>query len=253
MMFVFFLTENLTAQYLNKEIAAKILIEESSEFYTLKATVENITLADRSLQFEFISFRKDIEENTIKDVDEARFVLLANEKKILAEKTINASEQARVIFVLVIYDKDRKPLGQDRVVFNDTPEDNQQKATVNGTALEKPVTVSNNDMAAPQDGFFMEGLVIENSLTKIGRDFYTLFYSKYYLSGLKSAKNIVIDEIPGRGRNTRITIKVDDQLVWQFFSNPRREFLQEQADITFRRVLAKLQEMQKTQESITRY
>ena len=96
-------------------------------------------------------------------------------------------------------------------------------------------------------------LDMENSITKMGRDFYTLFYSKYYLSGLKSGKDIIIEEQPARGRVTRISVKVENQLVWQFFSNPSRDYLKQQAEVSFNKVLARLQQISKTQESITRY
>ena len=240
-------------QILNSEISAEILVEENSEFFELRAMAENLTLADRSLQYEFSTFRKDANGNTSKTSQDGRFTLASNEKKELAITSINALEEDRIIVVLIIYDLEKKPLGQDRIVFNEDPEKDNKTASVVQREPEVLAPNISEDMAKPQDGFVLEGLVIENTLTKIGRDFYTLFYSKYYLSGIKTPKNIIIEEVPGLGRNTRITVKVEDQLVWQFFSNPSRDYLLRQADIAFNRTLAQLKDLQNTQESITRY
>ncbi len=250
---VFILSINGECQILNTEISAEILVEQNSEFFELRAMSENLTLADRSLQYEFSTFRKDAGGNTSKTSQDGRFTIAASEKKELATTTINALEEDRIIIVLIIYDLDKKPLGQDRIVFNEDPEKDNTTATVVRREPEVLAPDNSEDIAKPQDGFVLQGLVIENTLTKIGRDFYTLFYSKYYLSGIKTPKNIIIEEVPGLGRNTRITVKVEDQLVWQFFSNPSRDYLLKQADIAFNRTLGRLQDLQNTQESITRY
>jgi hypothetical protein len=100
----------------------------------------------------------------------------------------------------------------------------------------------------------LDGLVVENTLTKAGRDFYKYFYSEYYNRGIQTTKNIVIEEVPGRMRTTRISIKIDDQLLWQFFSQPKKSFLQNMAKTALDRCIAYLQQLQKQKDnSITRY
>lgn len=234
---------------------AKINVEQNSEFIEFTALAENLTLADMSLQYEFSTFTKDENGNTSKNSQGNRFVLESQNIKQLSKVTINATEGKRTIILLLIYDVDGKPMGQDRIVINDDPDADTDRIVVQKEEKqqENSAQYQSQDMAKPQDGIFIEGLVVENSITKVGRDFYTLFYSKYYLSGLKSGKNIIIDEEPARGRVTRISVKVENQLVWQFFSNPSRDFLKKQVEVAFQKVIARLQQISKTQESITRY
>tara|TARA_Y100000815_G_scaffold274771_1_gene309962 strand:+ start:7038 stop:7829 length:792 start_codon:yes stop_codon:yes gene_type:complete len=253
--FLWLLAMTSYSQLLNKEIKAEIRINDSGEFIEFTALAENLTLADRSLQYEFSTFTKDENGNTTKNSQDNRFVLEGQNIKELSKVTVNKVEGKRMIILLIINDIDGKPLGQDRIVLNDDSGDDDNTIVIKKNTDEQPGTgqYNNQDMAKPQDGYFMEGLVVENSITKMGRDFYTLFYSKYYLSGLKSGKDIIIEEQPARGRVTRISVKVENQLVWQFFSNPSRDYLKQQAEVSFNKVLARLQQISKTQESITRY
>ena len=239
---------------MNQEVKAKLMVENNGEYFQFNAIAENKSLGELNLTYEFSTFIKDYKGKVIKDSLGGRFFLKAQERKKINQITFNAGEQRRVIIILVIYDQNGKPLGQDRIVINDTDSESKTKLILDLTQKEntKEVTES-SDMAKPQDGFFYEGLVVENSITKMGRDFYRMFYSKYYLSGLKSDKNIVIDELPFKARTTRVSVKIDDQIIWQFFANPSQDFLQKQADFAFNNVVAKLRQLNNTKESIIRY
>ncbi|MDC6352451.1 CsgE family curli-type amyloid fiber assembly protein [Zeaxanthinibacter sp. PT1] len=235
------------SQFYNKEVKAKILVEQNSEFYTFKATAENMTPSDYNLRYDFMVFRKDEKGNTSKSNQENRFYLKANEKLILSTTAINYNADGRIIIVLVIYDQDNNPIGQDRLDLakgGRTPEKDMIPEEV------EPVS---QDQAKPNDGFVLGGLVIENTITKAGRDFYRYFYSDYFNRGIKSQTNIAIDEVPGRGRTTMISVKVGDQLVWRFFSQPRKDFLKKMAGIAMQRSLRQLQRLAQQKEEFTRY
>jgi len=80
-------------------------------------------------------------------------------------------------------------------------------------------------------------------LTRIGRDFYRYFYSDFYNKQIISPKNIEIEETPGRGRSTRITVRMGDQILMQFFAQPKKEFLKQMANVTLIRVNAYIQQL----------
>ncbi len=236
----------LHAQYFNKEVKAEILVERNSEFKTFKASAENLTPSDYPLQYDFMVFKEDAKGNIAKSSQANDFFIKGNQKILLAQVNINFNEDAKIILVLLLYDKDGKPIGKDRLVLEEggkTEIDSQR---------EQPA-VNSQDQAKPQDGFVINGLIIENTLTKAGRDFHRYFYSEYYNRGIISAKNITIDEAPGRGRTTRISVKVGDDLVWQFFSQPRKEFLKQMAQTALNRAIAHLQRLQQQNQQITRY
>lgn len=239
-------TTNVSAQFFNKEVAAKIKVDKTSEFYQFTAVAENLTPSDVSLRYEFMVFKTDVNDNTSKSSQGDRFVLGATQQKLLSTLTINYSVEGKIILLLLIYDQEDKPIGKDRLVLEDGGK------TVIETAA-PPVMAAAQDQAAPQDGVYATGLIIENTITKTGRDFYRLFSQDYLNRGIKTNKNILIEEVPGRGRNTRITVKVDDQLVWQFFAQPTRKILLQNKDVAMDRTIRQLQYLQQQKNNFIRY
>jgi len=80
-----------------------------------------------------------------------------------------------------------------------------------------------------------------------------MFYSEYYNNQIQSPVNILIKEVPGRRRNTLISVEVDGNLVWQFFAQPRKEFLTNMVRISLQRVLSFLNRLEKQNEQFIRY
>jgi len=238
------------AQFYNKEYVAKIYVKEESEFFTFAATAENLTPTDINLKYDFSVYSADYNNNVSRSSQTDLFFLQANEKKVLSTVTVNFSIEDKITLVLVLYDLDDKPVGQDRIEL--IYENGYQKLMIDDVSSHQ--TASSKDQAAPQDGYFMDGLVVENTLTKAGRDFYKYFYSEYYNRGVQTQKNIVIEEVPGRMRSTRISVKIDDKLILQFFSQPKKSFLQTMAATALDRCIAHLQQLQQQKDnSITRY
>ncbi|MBQ0768986.1 MAG: hypothetical protein KBT58_06815 [Bizionia sp.] len=241
----------------NNEVKAKINIVKTGEFVTFTATAENLEFSDLSLRYEFMVFKVDGNNNSSKTSQANRFFLKGNEKKILSSVTINNNSDDKSILLLLIYplesaDENQGAIGKDRlVVYNDGQGglkielDNEQKIT-------EKEQVEDQDTSS-KDGFFLEGLVLQKTLTKPGRDFYRYFYSEYYNKQIKSEKNIIIEEVPGQRRSTRISVKVDGQLVWQFFSRPKKEFLKEMASTALNRCTAYLQQLAQQKQTLTRY
>lgn len=233
-------------QFSNKEIQGQILIEKNSEFYTFRAAALNKTPTAINLRYEFSFFRTDsLTKNISKSSQGNYFLLDSYEKKVLSSVTINYSVSDKIILLLIIYDKDDKPLGSDRIVLSEGG-----KTEIK---IKTPVATQSQDLAPSQDGVFIEGVVSQKTLTKSGRDFYREFYQLYYNAQIKSRKNISIKEVPGRRRNTLITVEVDGQLVWQFFAQPRKEYLKSMARTTMQRVTSYLRRSQNTGSQVIQY
>lgn len=257
-MAILFFTDSF-AQYVNQDIVASIKIERNSEFYTFTSTAENRTQVLQNLRYEFLAFRTDEQNNTEKSEQIDRIVIEGNQKILLSSVTVYNNTVGRVILNLTIYDLEDKVVGKDRIVLQYNKElksleiEAEKKPTVVNSISELNQIANSLDEAPPQDGYFKNGLIIENTLTKAGRDFYRYYYSDFALKEITTDKNILIEEVPGRTRNTKISVKVDDQLVWQFFSQPRKEFLKDMAEAAIYRTLKKLQQLNKQQNEFIRY
>ncbi len=235
------------AQFFNKEIKGEILVKRNSEFYTFGAAATNITPVDYNLRYEFSVFRTDGNNNTSKNSQGDLFFLKGNEKKLLSTVTINYNLEGKIVILLLIYDIDGKPVGKDRIVLEDG---GKSIIDLNRNRSKEP---KSKDIAAADDGVEIDGLVLQKTLTKSGRDFYRYFYNEYYNRQILAPSNILIKEVPGRRRNTLITVEVGDQLVWQFFAQPRRDFLVDMANVALQRTLGHLNRLKQQNEEFIRY
>jgi len=76
----------------------------------------------------------------------------------------------------------------------------------------------------------IDGLLVDETKTKSGRDFYEYFYQDW--EAPKNAKNysIFITEKPYRLTTTQIEIKINETLVFQSFLQPRGDIIEMLAD-----------------------
>lgn len=236
------------SQFMNKEIKAKILLERNSEFLNFIATTENLTNIDFNIRYDFMLFQTEDDGTIIKNNKEDRVFIKGRQKLLLPSVTINYNVTKKIILVLLIYDQDDKPIGQDRIELLNGGQTNLDEFQ---NTIENEV--ASLDQAKPQDGFIPTGFVIENTITKAGKDFYRFFYNDYYNHQIKTSHTILIEEVPGRGRFTRVSVKVADQLVWQFFAQPRKEILKKNASIALSRSIAYLQELEQRKNEFTHY
>jgi len=77
-------------------------------------------------------------------------------------------------------------------------------------------------------------LILDNTRTKVGRDFYENFYREWsemtadtaqvssLMAGLDPEDFVItVDEMPAGGSGTIVSITINDQLIWQQFLQPR--------------------------------
>lgn len=234
---------NIEAQNVvyNKEVKAQIKIDRTSEFTTFSATAENLTYSSRNLRYEVMMFKTDSSNNVSKSSQVDKFFLENYEKKILSSVTINNQVKGKVTLLLLVF-----------------PDEDDQDVTQGAIGKCRLVITSNENGQLNVEGdiekeVFFQGLVIKKVLTKSGRDFHRYFYSEYFNKQVRTEKNIVIKEVPGQRRSTRITVEVDGKLVWQFFARPKKEFLQQMADLSLSRCIRYLQQLQQRQDTRIQY
>jgi hypothetical protein len=108
-----------------------------------------------------------------------------------------------VIVLLLFYNENKELIGKDRVVLGD----------------EKKVA------ALPIDGFELRGIVTDETKTKVGKDFYDLYYYKYNEYKINSSMIVSISEEFSFARNTKLIISVNNETVYEFMAKPDEEYL----------------------------
>jgi len=71
----------------------------------------------------------------------------------------------------------------------------------------------------------MTGIIFDDTKTKVGKDFYDYYYYEYNEKNINSAMLVSIIEELSFGRNTKISISIDNVVVYEFLTRPDEEFL----------------------------
>jgi len=76
----------------------------------------------------------------------------------------------------------------------------------------------------------IDGLLIDDTKTKAGKDFYDLFYNEWEAPGDAKNYSITVSEKPFRLTSTLIVISINDDIVYQAILQPRQDLVEAQAE-----------------------
>lgn len=88
------------------------------------------------------------------------------------------------------------------------------------------------------------GFVLEQTKTPWGQQFYELFAQRWQQLDMQTSFNILIEELPFRGRNTLVEITVDNQLIFTQVLQPKYDFLVELANYTVQLSARQIQQIE---------
>ncbi len=249
--FLFFLLSSVGcyAQIYNAEIEAKIDVASNGEFYDVTGFAINKTDGNRSLRYVFTIFKNDsIGNNLSKNEKTDRFVLNSGEKKRLPTLNVGANLESRTIALLLLYDKDDRIVGKERIIMNDIKiEEDERKA------IAKNNSVSEDKVYSGADGVVLKGIVVENTKTKPGRDFYRSYSQKYRQDQIEGEEVVVVNEVLALGSSTKIQLQVGDIIIFQFFVNPRADYLDQMVESAIWRTNSYFNQLRKSRSLVKKY
>lgn len=105
----------------------------------------------------------------------------------------------------------------------------------------------------PVDGFVLRGIITDETKTKMGKDFYDRYYYKYNDIGINSEKIVTIGEEYTFATNTAISIKIDNEVVYEFLIRPDDEFLDAVSEEAVSATFTYLKEKEKQKKYFTQY
>ncbi|GAB5400532.1 MAG: hypothetical protein Aureis2KO_21170 [Aureisphaera sp.] len=238
-----------TAQIYNAEIEASIDIESNGEFFDVTGFAANKSDGDKSLRYVLSIFKNDsIGNNLSKDEKTDRIVLRSGEKKRLPTLNVNAELKTRTIALLLIYDKEDKIVGKDRVIMNELGAIQEEQQVV-----AKNNSVSDDKVYSGADGVVLKGIVVENTKTKPGQDFYRSYAQKYLLDQIEGEEVVVVNEVFALGTSTKIQVLAGDIIIFQFFLNPRADYLDQMVEAAIRRTNIYFNQMRKSRSLVKKY
>ncbi len=240
---IFFYGLTAVGQY-NTVVNAELLVDENTEYTAIRARASNLVEVSQDLRFVFTTFRTvSDEKNPGKVEEEGGFSLSPIEKKTLSETTISKSDTTKIIVLFLVYDVNENLIGKAR--WSQYDEILEEK---------EPLILTKEQIRdnAYNDAL-INGIVTQDTRTKFGNDFYKIFYAKYFVSEINAEEIINIKEILGTGRNTKIEVSVEGQLLSEFFLRPKEDYLKSMADFTINNLVRYLQNKKNINNQIERY
>lgn len=243
----------LTPELINSDVEAKIHVDQQNEVVTISSTAFNKNEITKSLTYSFKLYNSNENEKNVEEEQGNRFVLSANNKVNLSSMTFKLNDTEKKTGVLLIYDLDNNVVAQDTMVFNDDSNNVLEKQKRLLENLKEQQRNSQDVNVEVKDGIELKGIIVEDTKTKPGRDFYRLFYSLYTKNNINGNKVVKIKEVLALGRNTKIEIIVGDDNVFSFFVRPSLDYLTKMNDYAIVRVYRHFKNLEKESKIIKRY
>jgi hypothetical protein len=230
-------TQVAFSQDVYKDVKAKIDIEKVEDVLFITGTAENLKSVYKNISYKLVVLKKNKSEtNKSNNAQDGRVTLEPMQKVSLSKTQVNANKDDQINIALFIYDEDNTVIGKDKVVIG-----NDVKVESNVGSLK------------PKDGLEMIGIVSNETKTKLGNDFYDLFYKEYNKLKISSPKIISIQEELTFGRTTKITVNVDGEVIDEFITKPDEEFLEYMAESSSSKAFKYFKRIEKQEKSILHY
>ncbi|WP_345799452.1 CsgE family curli-type amyloid fiber assembly protein [Flavobacterium pygoscelis] len=108
-------------------------------------------------------------------------------------------------------------------------------------------------MVIPSDGFELIGIISDDTKTKVGKDFYDVYYYLYNQYKVNSKKIITLNEEFSFARNTKIVVSIDNEVIYEFLARPDEEYLKEMAEESIYATYLYLKNLEKQSKYFTQY
>ncbi|WP_434981297.1 CsgE family curli-type amyloid fiber assembly protein [Daejeonia sp. YH14] len=190
---------------------------EMEDMVSLKALATNSSKSYQELDYLFIAIKRGNSGNLSNSRQSGKFTLAPSETKKISEINIRLDKSDALKSFLYLRNEQ-----SDKLIAKDSLEIN-------------PKELKKNFPNNTEDNLYeLKGLTIDETKTKIGKDFYDLFFIDYSNLKDKADSPVTIAELPTRGTTTQISILMDDRTLYSFVSNPSEDYLRENAKLAIR-------------------
>jgi len=202
----------------SEALRARLNVVREDIFVLIEAVVENNAfLYNDKLNYHLLSLKKQAQTNKYEKSDRyGDFTLLPNENKVITSIKVNLEEEQELKIYLFVKEGKRL-VAQDSIKINEVVD-------LLKTTYLKEVEIE------------IKGLVVENTKTKFGKDFYDAFYQLYLRKGTNYPFVVNINEKPFPGTGSLISVEVEDQNIIEFQTRPDLEYLEKAAEYALERI-----------------
>lgn len=217
------------AQFENhNQVQAVLELNKQEDIITITGKgINNDNIIHSELNYLLLSLKQNPQGNLSNNKQEGKFVIDVDEIKILSQIQTNISAGDQIKIYLFIRDEsENKLLSKDSLIFS--VRDDMTIDIVN-----KPVQQKGDPKP---DSFMLKGLAIDETKTKVGQDFFDLFFSEYNLISSNYAFILKVREQPSIGRSGIIHIEVGNEIIYSLHLMPNEDYLEEQVHYALRQI-----------------
>ena len=208
---------------------AWIELTPGAEYNSIKTWFENGEETSRQLKFVLVVEQED--DNGLQSLVQGnQFEVGAKRKIRLAQKKLAKQKLYYIRVRFEIFDQQQQLIAADSLVQGQ-PSPTSPSSTLN-TFTE--IAVPQSQAAAPEVEPEMGGLIIDDTRSKSGRDFYDIFYKKWIAPTGINDYTIIVKEVPARGRFAQVSLEVNSENVLKRFLHPQYDRIEEQANFSIR-------------------
>ena len=220
-------------------------IEEDSTAF-VKGLFVNLTDKVETFDWEMTLERESLAGKS-NEAFNGSFIAEPSIPMMIADVDVDLKKREYFVIILNVFDKKKSLIGTDTLTSD-----------LIDPSLKKPPPPTENPVLAKElkkpiknvDALEIDGLILDETRTKIGRDFYEFFFNKWIPPAGAKDFLITIKELPSRGIGARVSIVVNDNVVLSRFLQPRGDIVEEQALISIRAIRRHLEQAENLKQSI---
>ena len=206
---------------ISKQVVAKIESSQMEGVLKINAVAVNPSPVFQSLNYSFLSVKKGKKGNLTSSKQGGKFSIEPQSSQKLSAVSLNIKESDGVKIYLFIRDEKSGTL-----ISKDSLEINEEEFA--GLVSDKKID---------EDDLMLTNLTIDDTKTRMGKNFYETFYAYVMLSGAKFNFPIKVTEVPLRGRSTKVTIYANDKPIFSLPTKPDEEYIRKNAKTALARLV----------------
>ncbi len=237
--FVFLFFFNLVALSA-QDVFYKTWIDVQTENDQKKIEAKFLSKLQNERIFSFKLITEKSGNNTSSNTQSGKFTAVPNKELVLSSTQINITTEDYFKAKLQIYFNNNL-IAQDSFELG-TKKISKPKSTTKVTPTPNTTPTQKKEPRSFSDNLEIDGLIIDETRSKVARDFYDFFYSKWIAPNDAKDFVIKIKELPSRGRVARVTVEVNDRALFTRVLQPRLDIVEDMAKHAIRIVRKHLSE-----------
>ena len=201
-------------------------IEENDTVF-VKALGINMTEDSISLKWE-LDVHKEATAGYFDKKINGKMVAESFYPHIITETAIDLKKREYFVIIFKVFNLKNELVNADTLFSTEVNPSLVRPSPPQAPIVKKDLPKPRNNL----DALEIDGLILDETRSKIGRDFYELFYNRWNPpSGVRDFL-ITIRELPSRGLGARVSIEVNENVVLHRFLQPRNGLIEEEANFT---------------------